>query len=77
MNLMEFKIAVIGQRIFGDIGLIVKDPARPPQAEKGFHDADLTALLDKGVNNSALNDIFVRSKEGQSIVFKQLRELAE
>lgn len=26
MNLMEFKIAVIGQKIFGDIGLIVKDP---------------------------------------------------
>lgn len=77
MNLMEFKIAVIGQRIFGDLGLIVKDPARPPQTEKGFHDADLTALLDKGVNNSAVNDVFVRSKDGQSIVFKQLRELAE
>lgn len=77
MNLMEFKIAVIGQRIFGDLGLIVKDPARPPQTEKGFHDADLTALLDKGVNNSAVNDVFVRSKEGQSIAFKQMRELAE
>jgi hypothetical protein len=77
MNLMEFKIAVIGQQIFGDLGLIVKDPARPPQTEKGFHDADLTALLDKGVNNAAVNDVFVRSKEGQSIVFKQMRELAE
>lgn len=59
---MEFKIAVIGQKIFGDLGLIVKDPARPPQTEKGFHDGDLTALLDKGVNNTAVNDVFVRSK---------------
>lgn len=31
-NLMEFKIAVIGRQMFGDIGLVVDDPARPPQA---------------------------------------------
>jgi hypothetical protein len=41
MNVMEFKIAVIGQKIYGDLGLIVKDPSRPPQTQKGFHDADL------------------------------------
>jgi len=31
MNLMEFKIAVIGRRMYGDLGLIINDPARPPQ----------------------------------------------
>lgn len=77
LNLMEFKIAVIGQRIFGDIGLIANDPTRPPQTEKGFHDADLTALLDKGTNNVPVNDVFVRSREGQGMVFRQLKELAE
>lgn len=38
MNLMEFKIAVIGSKMFGDLGLIIKDPTRPPQDAKGFHD---------------------------------------
>lgn len=41
MNLMEFKIAVIGTKMYGDIGLIVNDPSRPPQTEKGFHDSTL------------------------------------
>ena len=31
MNLMEFKIAVIGSKMYGDLGLIIKDPKRPPQ----------------------------------------------
>jgi hypothetical protein len=31
MNLMEFKIAVIGSRMYGDLGLILNDPERPPQ----------------------------------------------
>lgn len=31
-NLMEFKIAVIGRKMFGDIGLIANDSSRPPQA---------------------------------------------
>ena len=38
MNLMEFKIACIGQNIFGDLALISKDPKAKPQTEKGFHD---------------------------------------
>jgi hypothetical protein len=38
MNLMEFKIAVIGSKMYGDLGLIIKDPKRPPQEEKGFRD---------------------------------------
>lgn len=28
---MEFKIAVIGNKMFGDIGLILNNPERPPQ----------------------------------------------
>ena len=42
---MEFKIAVIGKRMFGDLGLILNDPSVPPQAEKGFNDNKLKALL--------------------------------
>ena len=38
MNLMEFKIAVIGTKLYGDLGLVIKDPKRPPQTLKGFHD---------------------------------------
>ena len=38
MNLMEFKIAVIGRKLYGDLGLIINDPNRPPQANKGFLD---------------------------------------
>lgn len=38
MNLMEFKIAVIGKKMYGDLGLVIKDVNRPPQKEKGFHD---------------------------------------
>lgn len=38
MNLMEFKIACIGQHMYGDIALISKDPNAQPQTEKGFHD---------------------------------------
>ncbi len=41
MNLMEFKIAVIGSRMYGDLGLIINDPNRPPQINKGFLDKDL------------------------------------
>lgn len=38
MNLMEFKIAVIGRKMYGDLALINKHINAPPQAEKGFHD---------------------------------------
>lgn len=61
MNLMEFKIAVIGQKLYGDLGLVIKDPARPPQKEKGFHDSELYDLVTKGVNNIEVKNVFVRS----------------
>lgn len=41
MNLMEFKIACIGQQMYGDLTLISKDPNAQPQTEKGFHDIGL------------------------------------
>lgn len=42
---MEFKIAVIGQKMYGDLGLILNDPLRPPQSQKGFHDDILSKLI--------------------------------
>lgn len=38
MNLMEFKIAAIGRKLYGDLGLIMTNNFRPAQSEKGFHD---------------------------------------
>ena len=38
MNLMEFKLACIGQYMFGDTALISKDPNAQTQTQKGFHD---------------------------------------
>ena len=55
MNLMEFKIAVIGTKLYGDLGLIIKDPRRPPQTLKGFHDDELSNLITKGANNHPIN----------------------
>lgn len=55
MNLMEFKIAVIGNKMFGDLGLILNDPSRPPQTEKGFRDDKLQKLLIQGEGNSNLD----------------------
>lgn len=54
MNLMEFKIAVIGQRMYGDLGLILNDPTRPPQDQKGFKDSELTRLVTQGVGDQKL-----------------------
>ena len=46
---MEFKLAMIGQRLYGDIGLI--DDQTPIQKSKGFHDDELAHLLSKGTKN--------------------------
>ena len=62
MNLMEFKIAVIGKRMYGDLGLIMKNPDRPPQQQKGFYDQELTNLINKGTNSSSVGDISIRDK---------------
>lgn len=54
MNLMEFKIAVIGTKMYGDLGLIISDPERPPQNSKGFHDEELAQLVARGVGDRPL-----------------------
>ena len=78
LNRMEFKIAVIGQRMFGDLGLVLKDPNRPPQHEKGFHDSNLTELLHRSDAGPAVSEVFVKNREGsQAMSFRGLRELAE
>ena len=58
---MEFKIAVIGKKMFGDLGLIINDPNRPPQKNKGFHDNELTEML-RGAGNNSATDIIVKDK---------------
>ena len=68
MNLMEFKIAVIGSRMYGDLGLVIKDPLRPPQEEKGFRDDDLTKLIQTGGGDSRL-PASITIKGGSTISF--------
>lgn len=77
MNLMEFKIAVIGSKLYGDLGLIIKDPSRPPQVLKGFHDTDLKNLILRGENNFPVKDMVVKDREGKSITFSNMKDLAE
>lgn len=76
MNLMEFKIAVIGNKMFGDLGLIMNDPNVPPQAEKGFRDDKLTQLLETGHGNEGLSTP-IHVKGGSSVNFSNLKDLAE
>jgi magnesium-transporting ATPase (P-type) len=78
MNLMEFKIAVIGSKMYGDLGLVIKDPSRPPQSEKGFHDEELRQMVSKGNGNYAVKDMTIKDRDGkQSINFPQMKDLAE
>ena len=55
MNLMEFKIAVIGTKMYGDLGLIINDPERPAQIQKGFRDDALTKLVNQGTGDHRLS----------------------
>ena len=76
MNLMEFKIAVVGNKMFGDLGLIMNDPNRPPQTEKGFRDDNLMKLLDNGSGDENLRTP-IQVKGGQTLSFNSLKNLAE
>lgn len=67
-NMMEFKIAVIGTKMYGDLGLIIDDPQRPPQVEKGFRDDELTKLVEKGVGDKQL-EFPIEVKGGGNIKF--------
>ena len=64
--------------MYGDLGLVIKDPRRPPQTLKGFHDDELKGLITKGTDNYSVNDIIIKDRDGrQSIHFRQMKELAE
>ena len=76
MNLMEFKIAVIGSKMFGDLGLIMNDPNMPPQTEKGFRDDKLTQLIETGAGNEGLS-VPIHVKGGNNISFSNLKDLAD
>ena len=47
--------------MFGDLGLSINDPNRPPQKNKGFHDNELTEML-RGAGNNSATDIIVKDK---------------
>lgn len=53
MNLMEFKIAVIGTHLFGDLGLVT-DPAESKPQTKGFKDDALKKILNFGAGDGPL-----------------------
>jgi magnesium-transporting ATPase (P-type) len=61
-NRMEFKIALIGKRLFGDIGLITKDV--PLQKGSGFEDEVLKKLVSKGVENEYISTFIAKNREG-------------
>ena len=73
---MEFKIAVVGKKMFGDLGLIMNDPNYPPQTEKGFKDEKLTKLLENGSGNEGLSQS-IQVRGGSTISFNNLKDLAE
>lgn len=79
-NRMEFKIAVIGKQLYGDLGLVIDDPARPPQAEKGFHDRELEAMMrvnGKPNVEKLYTPISVKDREKEQVIkFKDMKELA-
>jgi hypothetical protein len=62
---MEFKIAVIGSRIYGDIGLVRPNPNNPPQNEVGFKDDELTRLMKSRTEegNAQIREITIKNKE--------------
>lgn len=68
MNVMEFKIAVIGSHLFGDLNLISgKDGDTRPRF-KGFRDDALKKMLNNGSGDGGLySEIAVRNREGSLI----------
>ena len=53
MNIMEFKIAVIGNQMFGDLSIIAGKG--PKSNEKKFKDDKLKNLLAKGIGDRPIN----------------------
>lgn len=62
MNIMEFKIAVIGPRMYGDLSVI--DGKNPSSKDKTFKDENLKRLLAKSQGNQKLNfELVVKDRE--------------
>ncbi len=63
MNIMEFKIAVIGSHLFGDLNLIYNKQGDSKPAYKGFRDDSLKKMLQNGSGDGALySEITVRNR---------------
>ena len=79
MNIMEFKIAVIGSHLFGDLSILSTKEGENRPKYKGFRDDGLKKMLANGSGDGALySEITVRNREGNDqVVFKRKRELAE
>lgn len=54
--------------MYGDLGLIIKDPMRPPQIEKGFKDDSLFKLVEGGFGDERLSQP-ITVKGGTSMTF--------
>jgi magnesium-transporting ATPase (P-type) len=75
MNIMEFKIAVIGSHLFGDLNLISNKQGDNRPKFKGFRDDALKKMLTNGSGDGGLySEIIVRNREGDDqITFKRKR----
>jgi len=54
MNIMEFKIAVIGSHLFGDLSLISDKKGDGKPKFKGFRDDELKKMLTNGSGDGPL-----------------------
>jgi phospholipid-transporting ATPase len=74
-NRMEFKIALIGHRLFGDLGLIASDV--PLQKGSSFEDRHLQDLLSRGAANEYISSFIAKNREGTfTQEINNLKELA-
>ena len=65
MNIMEFKIAVIGAQMFGDLSIFSRGGGISVKGSKEFKDQTLKKLLAYGVGNRDINpSIVVKDREG-------------
>ena len=68
MNIMEFKIAIIGTQMFGDLSIFSRG-AVSIKGSKEFKDQRLKKLLANGVGNKNANpSIIVKDREGETMI---------
>ena len=54
MNLMQFKIAVIGSHLYGDLSLVGRQPTPTTKLANGFKDEGLYKMLQSGAGDEPL-----------------------